>query len=322
MTTSAETQALSEHKNPPHLSLTSFSICLGILLAIFAFLNPIWRADEMSAWNENIWWSYIPIPLLVLVFLKLEGKLEFSALLLDSMKLTFVKFVITITAANVLWEFWGTPGTGEPEGTEVETQLADSEFALASPPPATALDPNELAAIEGVLLDTNGAPIAGATLWIDAGLDGIQFAAPPQPTRLTHDGTGYQPSFAVAQSWQVVDLQSSDSVLHTTVLEDESGGRVFNYPLIAGESRQWMFKRQRGLLRMSCSVHGAEEASATLLVTGSPFHARTDSEGRFRFGGVPAGDLRLAGRALDGRRIEQAVSVEAGGSQTLTLSLD
>ena len=42
-------------------------------------------------------------------------------------------------------------------------------------------------------------------------------------------------------------------------------------------------------LTVHCTVHGAAEHSAELLVSSTPFFAVTGADGRFRFSGVPAG---------------------------------
>ena len=86
---------------PPSLSLPSFLFGLALLTGVFLFLNPIWDAPDMGLWNENIWWSYAPIPLLAAALLALERKLSWATVVLETLKLTFVKFAVTFLIAQV-----------------------------------------------------------------------------------------------------------------------------------------------------------------------------------------------------------------------------
>jgi len=310
------------HSAPPQLSVASFATSLSILLVIFVCLNPIWESKEMHEWNENIWWSYIPIPLLVFVFLKLEGKLVFSALLLETMKLTFVKFVITITVANVIWALSGTPGTGaEPEARQA-TDSARTEFELRAAPAATVQRAERLGALEGELRDASGEPVAGALIWIDSGLEEWTFDVPSAAHVLENGGTGFRPSPSVARVWQTVELRSTDAALHTVVIQDSDRHRLLNFPVLAEESRSLMFHEERGLLSVGCSVHGEAESTAVLLVTANPFFARTDAAGAFRFSGVPAAMVSV--RALHQGHLSSAsvVRVEARTDVRVELALD
>ena len=56
---------------PPSLSWASMALALALTLAVFTLLNPIWLEQEVGAWDENVWWSYTPIPLLVALLLSL-----------------------------------------------------------------------------------------------------------------------------------------------------------------------------------------------------------------------------------------------------------
>ena len=324
--TMSETQAAESvpraHAAPPRLSALSFLICLSILLAIFTSLNPIWEVQDMRAWNENIWWSYIPIPFLVILCLALERKLVFSAILLETMKLTFVKFVITITAANALWAWRGTPGGGPQPEPAVDTERAGHDFEPLAAPAPTPLDPATLGEFEGSLRDRDGVPVANALVWIAAGLEAVVFAPPEGALALCNDGHGFAPSFAVARAWQALELRSTDGALHTALIEDVRGRRLLNYPVLAGEARTLMFHRDRGVLTVRCSVHGQSETAARLLVSQNPFHTRTDAQGRFRFVGVPAGQLVLRVLHPGAQDFEQPLRLEPGRrSEALLLAL-
>ena len=102
---------------PTGLSRLAFGICLAILLGIFAFVHPLWEPMDMAQMDENILWSYYPIPLLALLALLIERKLRWATFFLESLRLTLVKFVITFLFANVMWAYvTGPPGVPE-DGT-------------------------------------------------------------------------------------------------------------------------------------------------------------------------------------------------------------
>lgn len=275
------------------LSLRSFLICLVLLLGIFVGLNPIWKNQDMSAWNENIWWSYIPIPLMVAFFLKLESKLAFSSLLLETLKMTFTKFVITITAANVMWGILGVPGTGEAPNGPLLKDASELSYEPSTAPPKSVLDPARMGRLIGIVTDSDGAPVAEALVWIASGLEDLNFVPPGQELQVDNDGSGFNPSQVVLQAYQALNLTSVTGTLHTAVLENEQGKNLLNSPILANEPRTLMFKRDHGLLQLSCSVHGADESEATILVSANPFHVRTDSKGHFLLDGVPFAELTV-----------------------------
>ncbi|MFT4542577.1 MAG: succinate dehydrogenase hydrophobic anchor subunit [Planctomycetota bacterium] len=301
------------HLAPPRLSAISFTLCLIVLLAIFVLLNPIWVEQDMRAWNENIWWSYIPIPLLVAIFLAIERKLGLAALLLESMKLTFVKFVITITFANVLWGVSGVPDSGIPETPRAETDAVQAAFQPVAPPTPTSLDEQSLGQLSGTVVAPDGAPVAGALVWISKGLETYVFAPPAATLVLNNHGTGIEPTFAVVQVWQSISLCSSDDLLHTIVITDGSDRRLANYPMLGHDGRELMFHRQHGLIDIGCSVH-SDESSARFLVLANPFHTRTAADGSFTLTGVPAGELQLEAWSPTGQAMLDGVSLPVSGA--------
>ena len=273
---------------PAQLSRGAFALSLLVLLAIFALLNPIWEEHAMSAWDQNIGWSYAPIPLLVLVFLVLERKWSGPAFLLETLKLTFVKFVLTFLAANAIWGVWGTPGTGIESGMAVVGEARASGFEPRPAPAPTPLGDRVLGTLEGVVRDAQERPVPGAIVWVSEGLEGLVFRPPAEELVLEQRGAGYEPGLALVQAWQGLRLRSSDRELHTLVLRERRGRHLANFPLIAGGELELMFARHRGPLELSCSVHGAAEPPSLLVVSGTPFHARTDAQGRFHLDGVPS----------------------------------
>ncbi len=291
----AVTESEATHVVPGALSWRSFCLALAVLLAIFVFTNPIWEEHDMNAWNRNIWWSYLPIPLIIGALLAFERKFSWPALALEVMKMTFVKFVITYSMASVIWEFRGAPGTGLPEMTaSTDSQLPAFEVHPV-PGDVTVWKASDLCGVAGVLRDSEGVPLANTLVYVHSGLEGARFAPPTEPAKFRNAGVGFTPVNQVIQTHQVVSLESASGELHTAVFDArDQRRRVLNVAVRPGEPRELMFDAALGALALTCSVHGKAEAAANLLLLHHPFWTFTDAKGAFQLDGLPPGSLQFA----------------------------
>src|SRR4051794_4193356 len=89
------------------LTRTQLIATLFVLTLVFVFVNgPVWR--NPFELDVAVWWSYLPIPLVVLLLLaynRRRGR-AFSfgvALAIDTLILVFAKFGVTYTIATVAW---------------------------------------------------------------------------------------------------------------------------------------------------------------------------------------------------------------------------
>lgn len=326
MSSVSPTPSIAERPEPERLSWTSFGLLLGLLLGVFVLLNPIWEQQDMGAWNENIWWSYLPIPLLVAGLLRLEGKFSWPGLGLETMKLTFVKFILTITIATVIWEFQGTPGTGRVSHATATDAGVDGFEPQPAPLPS-ALTPGQLGGITGAVTDAQGHPVPGALVYIFGGLEALTFEVPQAPFTFTNDGSGFSPDTAVLRAHQNVNLHSASEDLHTAVFkarDSRTGGatqRLLNFPLIPRGERSLMFDRELGYLTLTCSVHGEAEPAAQVLVLQHPFWTITDEMGAFVFDAVPALELELSVERIGAQVHQQSLIVGVGPPTTLAIQL-
>lgn len=306
---------------PPTLSALSFSIGLALLVAVFLLLNPIWEAADMGAWNQNIWWSYAAIPPVIGVMLALERKLCRASLLLETMKMSFVKFAVTFLIAQVVWALGGVPGTGLPEAGPVAVDIDPERYEVRPAPQPSVIPTASTGRITGRITDATGAARAGALVWIGSGLEEHVFATPAQAALLENDGTGFTPRITIVQTFQPLVLRNLDEQLHTAVLAEPSGKRLLNYPVIPHGERALMFDRQVGLVELHCTGHGAQEPGALLLVLSSPFATRTGPDGSFEFAGVPAGDLQLLVRG-EQHALQLDLALSPGETARANLTLD
>ena len=308
----------------PQLSWRSFGLALAVTLAIFFLLHPVWRPLDMADMDRNIVWSYAPIPALVLALLAVERKLRWSSWTLETLRLTLVKFAITFLFVNTVWAFVGPPGPSAPAGAAGSagaTPATTAEARAPAAPAPTPIDPARTGRLEGLVADEGGAPLAGVLVGVTGGLGGIVFAPPGEAVRLRHDGGKLQPAAAVVQVRQALILLGASDRLHTAAAVDEHGREVFNLPLLPGSERTQIFDRPHGPVTLRCTVDGRGEHATALVIVENPFAAWTGEDGRFRFEGVPVGDLELTAWGPSGSRQRVRVRLQPGAAESVRLTL-
>ncbi|MFT7461963.1 MAG: hypothetical protein ACI9EF_000297 [Pseudohongiellaceae bacterium] len=305
----------------PGLSHGAFAFSLAVVLTLFLVLNPFWEPMDMNAVDQNIGWSYAPIPLLVGFFLLREGKRHWGAFLMETMRLTFVKFAITWIVANLYWA-----SAGLPEPVPRESGLADvppaataGVFNERTAPSASAVNPESLGELQGRVISDDGEPLPGALVFVSDGLQDLTFAPPSEPLVIDHEAGAFSPNLSVLHAFQPLVLRGDDA-LHSAQVVSESGRVLFTYALLAHIDKRLMFGRPLGLVSLGCTVHGQDKESCRLLVLSHPFTTFADDAGRFTLSGVPAGDLQLSAWSA-GRAGSAALTLAAGDTQTVELSL-
>jgi hypothetical protein len=300
----------------PRLSQRQFWACLAVAVVIFLFgTGPIWR----HPWDLDtaILCSYLPVPLLVLVLLAWSRRLTFRGFLLDTLTLTLVKFTITLSIALVLWN------VSPPPAKPVAAPVPVAPPQPAEPPPApTPIAPESTGALQGVVAGPDGAPVAGALVFVEKGLEQYVFAPPSEPLRLENDGAAVTPRLSAAQTYQPISARSTDGHLHTLVAASAEGP-LFNVPLLSsGVPSTLTVREPHGISRIRCAVHqGDTEKTSYLAVLGHPFFAITGADGRFSWTGVPAGQLRIGAFDPELGQASAPAELAPRGSADVRLSL-
>lgn len=112
--------------------LTPLELALIILavLPIFAFLGgPIWNHPYQI--DAAVYWSYAPIPLLVLFVLFRRQVLSFSGFLVNTVTALSVKYMVTTTVAFVFWTAIDPPALAS--ATSFGTAHVTAESSPKSP---------------------------------------------------------------------------------------------------------------------------------------------------------------------------------------------
>jgi hypothetical protein len=308
----------------PFLRLTRLQFWGFLALAVTIFLfasGPVWEHPwDINALNRAIFYSYAPLPLLVLGGLAYKRRLGLRAFGLDLLVLTLLKYSITFGIALLLWT-----ARGAPPAPQTALPAPHRAHAVAAVPPEapTPVPEEKAGSVRGVVVDREGKPVAGALAYVAGGLEAWVFAPPTRELVLDNHGAGLTPEVAIAQLHQPIAARSTSGQLHTFVAT-QGGTTLLNVPLLgSGLRTPVVFAEAHGLIEVRCSVHqhlGTERPS-TLLVLAHPFSAITGDDGRFTFNGVPAGALRLAAWDRARGTASVAVRLDPRGATESTLAL-
>ncbi|MEE8143751.1 MAG: carboxypeptidase regulatory-like domain-containing protein [Planctomycetota bacterium] len=98
----------------------------------------------------------------------------------------------------------------------------------------------------------------------------------------------FEPHAAVLTVGSTLEVKNSDKILHTA---HAYFGATFNLALPAEGITVKRVLRRAGIVQIRCDNHGW--MNAFIRVDRHPFHAVTDSDGRFKIEGVPPGTYTL-----------------------------
>lgn len=300
-----------------HLPRWQFWGCFGISLAIFLFgTGPVWEHPwNIPTFDLAVYWSYAPIPVLVLAGLAWSRRLGWKSFFLNVMEVTLLKYSVTFVIALFLWEM--SPPTADAAVAPHRAAHADE---LPPLPPPTVIPPGRTGTLRGEIRGPDGRPSSGALVHVASGLDDYVFAVPTAALILENDGNGIHPRAAVAMAHQPLLGRSTDGHLHTLVASRD-GAALFNVPMIsAGGFTRVTVREAHGVVSLRCTVHPSEPP-ARLAVLSHPFAAVTGATGRFELEGVPAGTLVLSATSDGGAAVSREVVLEAGGSADVQLTL-
>ncbi|MBJ80543.1 MAG: hypothetical protein CMH60_04425 [Myxococcales bacterium] len=269
------------------LNRETFLVLLIVVLLLFMFLNPIHQNQSTEAWDENILWSYFPIPVLVLIALYREKNLSWLTFGLETMQLVLVKFGITFLLSHTIWFLDGPP---KSENIFIPEQSAFAPeplpYALSDIPEPSIVPKQALWSFKGQVKDRSGRAVQGALVYIAKGLDEFTFTPPKEPLHIKHDGKGFFPSFNILQAFQELEVRSVDGKLHTARLTLPGGRRLFNVPVLPRQPQRLMFNKTYGVtyLRSETDV-GAQPA--ILAIVAHPFVSVTGTHGDFSWTDIP-----------------------------------
>lgn len=286
-------------------------IWISVALSILVFViweGANWRSA--SAVDAAAWWSYAVIPPLIAGALLYEHKLRLLPWILGVVEVTAWKFIATYCYAQTMWMI---------SPPSVPAKVAPVVFEEAREGPKTTIvDPSNTGVVLGTVTAA-GAPLAGAVVYVDGGLERFAFAPPIAAIRIVEGSDAITADAEVAQVGQEIQARSNDGRLHT-LIATTSDGDAFSIPLQS--SGAWSSAKLRpltGVATLHCGVHQRSGESGRLVLTSNPFWTKTDDRGAFRLSGVPAARVHVTALGPDKSAGSEA-TVEPGGTTRVALS--
>ena len=164
----------------------------------------------------------------------------------------------------------------------------------------------------------DGTPLTDGVVLVDS-------AAAPRPVprgpyAMEQKQIAFQPHVLIVPVGAQVAFPNRDSVRHHVY--SFSKAKRFDLKLYGREDQRSIVFDTAGVVALGCNIH--DTMSGFVIVTATPFYARTDAQGRVTIPGVPAGavTLRLWSPSIraTGNVLSQAATVPAAGyATTLTI---
>jgi plastocyanin len=137
------------------------------------------------------------------------------------------------------------------------------------------------------VVDASGRPLANAIVYAEP-------AAPPpraKPPNAVIDQVNRQfvPRVSVVQVGTSIYFPNSDNIRHSVY--SFSPAKTFELSLYAGKAAPPVVFDKPGIVVLGCEIH--DSMVAWVLVVNTPFHARSNPQGRVTLRDLPAGDYRL-----------------------------
>lgn len=138
--------------------------------------------------------------------------------------------------------------------------------------------------IHGKVSGVNGESV----VYVEA-VAGKTFPAPSQHITMDQKGLMFQPHMVVVEQGTTIDFTNSDSVAHNVFWPAISGNKKMGHNLGTWPQGQKMsFKFDTpGVVPLLCNVH--PEMSAYVIVSPTPYFAKTDKSGEYKIENVPDG---------------------------------
>jgi plastocyanin len=167
------------------------------------------------------------------------------------------------------------------------------------------------------VLSVTGTPVAGAMVVAEPASPAPRPADQPRAV-MDQRNLMFVPEVLVVRTGTLVDFPNSDQVRH--MVYSFSGAKVFQLPLYAGRTQPPVLFDKPGLVTLGCNIH--DNMLGFIYVTDSPWHGRTDAEGRLALRDLPPGSytLRAWHPLLDetGPQLEQHLAIVEGPAANAT----
>lgn len=169
------------------------------------------------------------------------------------------------------------------------------------------------AELTGRVVDTTGAPLADAVVFVEKG-------APDAPVSATIDQVDKQfvPRLLVVPRGSWVSFPNRDQIHHHVY--SFSPAKTFEIPLYKGEQAAPVEFDQPGAVKLGCNIH--DWMSAIILVVPTGAFAVTGADGTFTLRDLPEGTVSVAAWHEHSKKPLSSRTVETTGAPPLEFTLD
>ncbi len=137
--------------------------------------------------------------------------------------------------------------------------------------------------------DPKGAPVADAVASLMPLAAAPELTPPAEPVQISQQDEEFSPYVTAIVVGTRVDFPNRDKVQHHVY--SLSKPKRFDIPLYKGESPESVLFDRPGVVTIGCNLH--DWMSAHIVVLGTPYFAKSGSDGRASLATVPAGRYRL-----------------------------
>ena len=160
-----------------------------------------------------------------------------------------------------------------------------------------------------------------SVVYVDA-IAGKTFPAPAAHPVMDQKGLLFQPHIMVVEVGTTVDFLNSDKVAHNVFwpslmqgAKKLKGGNLGTWP--TGEKRSFKFD-QWGVASLLCNVH--PEMAAYIVVSPTPYFAKTDKSGDYKIDNIPDGQYNVVAWHEGAKNSTKAVTVAGDTKADFTVS--
>ena len=157
-----------------------------------------------------------------------------------------------------------------------------------------------------------------SVVYVEA-IAGKTFSAPTQHPVIDQKGLMFSPHILVVQEGTTVEFLNGDSVAHNVFWSAVGGNKKLGHNLGTwpqGEKRSFKFD-DPGAVPLLCNVH--PDMSAFIIVTPTPYFAKTDKTGEYKIENLPDGSYTVT--AWNEGTKPRSSQVSASGDTKLDFTL-
>ena len=172
----------------------------------------------------------------------------------------------------------------------------------------------QAAPVEGRVADAAGRPLAGAVVFLES-REAREQVRPMTGAEIAQADKQFVPAVSVVTVGTAVNFPNRDTVRHHVY--SFSPAKRFEIKLYVGTPAQPVVFDQPGIAVLGCNIH--DHMAAWVVIVDTPWHGRSDADGRVLLPTVPPGGYRLrtwhAALPVSAVPADQALRVDAAGAR-------